>query len=106
MMKRDKFFYGQASLFYCILFIIAIFISFCNNAQAEENYIWLQQSDIKYSEDGSAFCEVVLKKGTADLQVMKHDILSAQCLYRFRRSHKGEKIEALQAENKIGRAHV
>lgn len=30
---------------------------------------------------------------------MKHDILSAQCLYRFRRSHKGEKIEALQAEN-------
>ena len=98
-MKRDKFFYGQASLFYCILFIIAIFISFCSNAQAEENYIWLQQSDIKYSEDGSAFCEVVLKKGTADLQVMKHDILSAQCLYRFRRSHKGEKIEALQAEN-------
>ena len=70
MMKRDKFFYGQASLFYCILFIIAIFISFCSNAQAEENYIWLQQSDIKYSEDGSAFCEVVLKKGTADLQVM------------------------------------
>lgn len=30
---------------------------------------------------------------------MKHDILSAQCLYRFRRSHKGEKIEVLQAEN-------
>ena len=63
MMKRDKFFYGQASLFYYILFIIAIFISFCSNAQAEENYIWLQQSDIKYSEDGSAFCEVVFKEG-------------------------------------------
>ena len=75
---------------YFVMLVVLLLLAIQPHALgAEENRIWLKESEMQYSLDGSAFSEFTLMNKQEPLKFNSDHILAAQCLLKERNNSRG-----------------